>query len=55
MKNLHNVLPTSIEKFHADNLDELFVDLKKIIKSQDIILFKGSRAMKLDKIINKFK
>ena len=55
MKNLHNVLSNSIDKFHADSLNELYSDLKITINSNDVILFKGSRTMQLDKIINKFK
>jgi len=55
MKNLHNALSNSIDKFHADSLNELYSDLKTTINSNDVILFKGSRTMQLDKIINKFK
>ena len=54
MKNLFNALPKYLECKHAENLDELFLDLKENIKNNDIILFKASRAIHLDKIIKKF-
>ena len=54
MKNLFNTLPTSLECKHAENLEELYSDLKQNIKNNDIILFKASRAIQLDKIIKKF-
>ena len=55
MKNLYDSLPLLTQGAHSKNLSELFLNLKKIIKSQDVVLIKGSRSMKLDKIINKFK
>ena len=54
MKKLFNSLPTSLECKHADNLEELFLNLQYNIKNDDIILFKASRAMQLDKIVKKF-
>ena len=54
MKNLFNVLPKSLESNHAENLDELYLNLKENIKNNDIILFKASRAIHLDTIIKKF-
>jgi len=54
MKNLFNTLPTSLECKHAENLEELYSDLKQNIKNNDIILFKASRAIQLDKVIKKF-
>jgi UDP-N-acetylmuramoyl-tripeptide--D-alanyl-D-alanine ligase len=54
MKNLFNVLPESLESNHAENLDELYLNLKENIKNNDIILFKASRAIHLDTIIKKF-
>ena len=54
MKNLFNALPKYLECKHAENLDELYLDLKENIKNNDIILFKASRAIHLDKIIKKF-
>ena len=54
MKNLYNTFPRSLECKHAENLDELFLYLKENIKKNDIILFKASRAIQLDKIIKKF-
>ena len=54
MKNLFNALPKYLECKHAENLEELYLNLKKNIKNNDIILFKASRAIQLDKIIKKF-
>ena len=54
MKILFNTLPTSLECKHFENLEELYIELKKDIKNNDIILFKASRAIQLDKIIKKF-
>ena len=54
MKNLFSALPSSVECNHSENLDELFLNLKDNIKKNDIILFKASRAIQLDKIIKKF-
>ena len=55
MKKLFNVLPKSLESKHSENLSELYLDLKKNTKNNDAILFKGSRAMQLDKIVKKFR
>ena len=55
MKNLYNSLPVIFKGGHFENLEELFLKLKESIKSNDVILFKGSRTMELDKIIDKFK
>ena len=54
MKNLFNVLPESLESNYAENLDELYLNLKENIKNNDVILFKASRAIHLDTIIKKF-
>ena len=54
MNYLFNKLSKSINCKHSENLEELYFHLKENIKNDDIILFKGSRAMKLDKIIKKF-
>ena len=45
---------SSVECNHSENLDELFLNLKDNIKKNDIILFKASRAIQLDKVIKKF-
>ena len=54
MKILFKTLPTSLECKHFENLEELYIELKKDVKNDDIILFKASRAIQLDKIIKKF-
>ena len=51
MKNLSQNLSKSFKAEHFDNLNELNSFLKKNVKSNDVILFKGSRAKQLDKII----
>ena len=55
MKNLYDTLPLAVKGEHSKDLEELFVKLKELIKSNDVILFKGSRSMKLDEVIDKFK
>ena len=55
MKSLFNILSKNFTCKHAKDLNELYTDLKKNIKNNDIILFKGSRSMHLDKIIKKIK
>ena len=40
--------------FHFSNYDELGESLTRILNKDTNILVKGSRAMKLDKIIKKF-
>ena len=37
--------------FHFDNVDDLIKLLKSKIKSNDVILIKGSRGIKLEKAI----
>ena len=54
MKNLFNALTKHSECKHFENLDELYLDLKENIKNNDVVLFKASRAMHLEKIIRKF-
>ena len=55
MKNLYDTLPLVVKGEHSKDLEELFAKLKELIKSNDVILFKGSRSMKLDEVIDKFK
>ena len=54
MKNLHSSLPKLIKGKQAKNLEELHLNLEELIETNDVILFKGSRAMNLDKVIDKF-
>ena len=54
MKILFMNLPKEMQTKHSKNLDELYLNLKENINNNDIILFKGSRAIKLDQLINKF-
>ena len=55
MKILYDTLSLDVKGKHSGDLEELFINLKELVKSNDIILFKGSRRMNLDKVINKFK
>ena len=43
----------SIESKHFHSQDKLINYLKKSIKQDDILLFKGSRGMKMENIINR--
>ena len=54
MKTLFINLPKEMQANHSENLHELYLNLKKNINNNDIILFKGSRAVRLDQLINKF-
>jgi len=40
-------------KFHFDNQLDLYSELINIIESNDVLLFKGSRSMNLNHIIEK--
>ena len=46
-------LNESIKSKHYRSPDELINYLKKIIKQDDVLLFKGSRGMKMENIINR--
>jgi UDP-N-acetylmuramoyl-tripeptide--D-alanyl-D-alanine ligase len=45
----------NITALHCENIDEIEKFLKLILNKNDIILIKGSRIMKLEKIIEKIK
>lgn len=40
--------------FHFDNLDDLIKSLKKEIRPDDVILIKGSRAMRMERVVKEF-
>jgi UDP-N-acetylmuramoyl-tripeptide--D-alanyl-D-alanine ligase len=44
-------LDKSIKSKHYHSPDKIITDLKKIIKPNDVLLFKGSRGMKMENII----
>lgn len=54
-KYIYDLLPTTIEKYHFDNVEILLEHLHKLLEGNELILIKGSRSMKLDKIIQIFK
>ncbi len=54
VKHIYNELPKEIEKLHFNNVDSLIEQLDKLLTGDEIILIKGSRGIKLDKIIQSF-
>ena len=52
-KHTNLALNRSIKSKHYHSPDKLINYLKKSIKQDDILLFKGSRGMKMENIINK--
>lgn len=53
-ESIMHVLKNSkrIEVTHFENVDDLIKDLKNILKSDDVILIKGSRRMKMERILD---
>ena len=54
MQNLYNVLPESIEKHYAKNINALLPRLDSIIQSNDVILVKGSNSTHMYKAVLHF-
>ncbi len=54
-KYIYDLLPTTIEKHHFDNVDILINQLSPLLGQDELLLIKGSRGIKLDKIIQIFK
>jgi UDP-N-acetylmuramoyl-tripeptide--D-alanyl-D-alanine ligase len=55
-KNITNVLEkSSVFNKHYKNKQKLIIDLKKILIKEDIVYLKGSRAMKMEEIIEGLK
>ena len=50
-KYTNNVLDSSIQNEHLNDKNAMIESLKAIINPGDQILFKGSRGMKMEKII----
>jgi UDP-N-acetylmuramoyl-tripeptide--D-alanyl-D-alanine ligase len=51
---IYSLLPGNMNKAHFDNVDLLIDKLHELIESNELILIKGSRGMKLDKIVQYF-
>ena len=53
MRVLYQKLPSSIDKQHFDNISKLEVILKKILRSDDMLLIKGSNSIGLYSLVKK--
>ncbi|MGI4753200.1 MAG: UDP-N-acetylmuramoyl-tripeptide--D-alanyl-D-alanine ligase [Janthinobacterium lividum] len=51
-KYIYDALPEKITKAYFKNIDELIASTNDLFKNDELILIKGSRGIKLDKIIN---
>ncbi len=54
MRHLFKVLPPAIRYYHADNPTDLLPALQEVVQPESIFMFKGSRVMQLDKVLNSF-
>ena len=53
MKSLNKSLNKNLKKYHEDDLNEVFLSLKALVKNGDLILIKGSNSMNLKEIVIK--
>jgi len=53
-KYIYQLLPKSIEKLHFNNVDLLIQDLNELLNENEMILIKGSRSIRLDRIMESF-
>lgn len=51
-KYIYDLLPEKIAKAYFENVDELITSTNDLFKNDELILIKGSRGIKLDKIID---
>ncbi|XVN41265.1 MAG: UDP-N-acetylmuramoyl-tripeptide--D-alanyl-D-alanine ligase [Rickettsia endosymbiont of Argas persicus] len=51
-KCIYDSLPEKITKAYFENVDELITSINYLFKNNELILIKGSRGVKLDKIIS---
>lgn len=51
-KYIYDLLPEQINKSYFDNVDMAVKPLANIVENEELILLKGSRGVKLEKIIN---
>lgn len=54
VKYIYELLPGEIEKKHFKNVDLLIEEIGELLWGDELILIKGSRGIKLNKIIEKF-
>ncbi|MFY9590077.1 UDP-N-acetylmuramoyl-tripeptide--D-alanyl-D-alanine ligase [Rickettsia endosymbiont of Halotydeus destructor] len=54
-KCIYDLLPKEITKAYFENVDDLIKDLPNLLDRDELILIKGSRGIRLDKIITYFK
>lgn len=55
VRHIYDLLPQYIEKYHFDNVDTLIENMSELLSGNELILIKGSRGIKLDKILQIFK
>ncbi len=53
-KYIYELLPLEIQKRHFDNVTSLIDNINELLQGNELILIKGSRGIKLDKIILSF-
>ncbi|KIJ88628.1 UDP-N-acetylmuramoyl-tripeptide--D-alanyl-D-alanine ligase [Rickettsia asembonensis] len=54
-KYIYDLLPPKIAKKYFKNVDELITHITDLFESNELILIKGSRGVKLDKIVDYYK
>ncbi|MBF0266667.1 MAG: serine hydrolase [Gammaproteobacteria bacterium] len=54
MLSLHNIIPKSIEKYHAESIRTLLPKLESYVKNGDSVLVKGSNSMHMYKVVQHF-
>ena len=53
MKGLHENLAKNLIKYHRSSIEEVYIELKNLVKNGDSILIKGSNSMHLSQIVIK--
>ncbi|WP_121542625.1 UDP-N-acetylmuramoyl-tripeptide--D-alanyl-D-alanine ligase [Candidatus Rickettsia colombianensi] len=54
-KYIYDLLPSKIAKKYFKNVDELITHITNLFEGNELILIKGSRGVKLDKIVDYYK
>jgi UDP-N-acetylmuramoyl-tripeptide--D-alanyl-D-alanine ligase len=54
VKHIYDLLPKELKKIHFANVNDLISKLAELLNGDELILIKGSRGIKLDKIIQSF-
>ncbi|WP_375327071.1 UDP-N-acetylmuramoyl-tripeptide--D-alanyl-D-alanine ligase [Candidatus Tisiphia endosymbiont of Nemotelus uliginosus] len=55
VRYIYDLLPHHIEKHHFDNVDTLINNIQEVLSGNELILIKGSKSIKLYKILQIFK